>query len=137
MALDNRVVSLDQFRQKAEAKKPAPDERVFDRAERLIPSPDNWHDSAAALLQYIQNEWPIEKANPQRGDILSEHVAHIVIIGIFSRDQNQIAAAARLQDAFLNGCDEKGLMSARRHYAQSMDRLQAAYTGQPMPPEYD
>lgn len=69
------------------------EERAWDRAERLlgvltsggITSVEKrkkvFDDAAAALLQYLDNEWPVEKDNKCRADDVAEKAATLFYIG--------------------------------------------------------
>lgn len=138
---DPKITSLAAFRMINNSLKEAEHaERVWDRVEPLCaaamvsgPNSDTlWHDAASALLQYMDNEWPVEKENKQRASMLAEYCAQIFITGIFGRDPRKAEKAMQIQTAFLEGCENaRNFSQARMHYTHTIDRLQMAATQRP------
>ncbi len=132
MSTHTAPISLSDFRQNAAAKKAAASScRVWDRVQELCaPFPVAgkdaiWEDAAEALLQYMNNEWPIEKINKVRADQVAEFAAQIYITGVFSRNHRLTNKAMEIQGTFIEACEEEPAFSnARRNFCHHVSALE-------------
>lgn len=133
---ENPVASLDAFRQKAKfSKPPEKDERVWDRVERLYglscaQNPSNtphgqrletWEVAVNALLQYISNEWPIEKHNKVRADDIAEKSATLFVKGALGFPQS--SKSTQLQSTLIDAFEDQGFPDALMHYRKQVTAL--------------
>lgn len=117
-------------------------ERVWNRLERLCGELTSggitntfernrvWHNAAEAFKQYIDNEWPIEKENKCRADMMAEYGAILYVQGIFNPPTSDVALT--VQEALLEAFDENIFQAPKRKYGEMVQRLvDAAMTVQP------
>lgn len=132
--LMTKIVDLTSFRRQTAIKSVASkDERVWDRVERTqsiftsgaftndTMRRDAWNNAAEALLQYMNNEWPIEKENACRADQIAEYAATLFVMGTFDRQLSN--KALEVQDMALEGFDETSLIKARHTYGNFVGNL--------------
>lgn len=138
------VVSLETFKRNQDYKKAMPDERVWDRAQRLSDIFTGTHfdsqamqtraldDAVQAVVQYIENERPIEKSNRVRDDQLAEIAGAIQAKALMAsaRNPDLMRASSRLSEAFMDTfmLEEPATFS---RYRQTVDNIvNAAMTPQ-------
>lgn len=116
------------------------DERVFERVQRLINVLTSgglsnkaqimhyWNDSANALIQYLDNEFPVEKDNKCRADVVAEYAAILYASGIF--DPQLSDKALELQTAVLDALEPENndpvknkFAAARANYGTMVHKL--------------
>ena len=113
-------------RQKALAPSLA-EERVWDRCHRHYDELTNplyrlsdkeitsqWHLCADALIQYIDNEWPIERNNKIRAGHIAEMAADLFFRGCFSPFTKD--KALDLQSKFMKASDSRNFRQAHDTY---------------------
>ena len=131
------VTRLDTFRRQATLKAETPkDERVWNRVERTQSiltaggfindqlRHNAWNNAAEALLQYMDNEWPIENKNACRADDIAEYAAILFVMGTF--DQQLTDKALKVQETALQGFEYTKLMNAEHRYRNSVGKLMDA-----------
>tara|TARA_B100000949_G_C14063855_1_gene358889 strand:+ start:46 stop:498 length:453 start_codon:yes stop_codon:yes gene_type:complete len=141
--MDKKIVKLDAFRRRAglEENKDK-DMRVWGRVQRTqdiltsggFASTDAWRDAwqnaASALIQYADNEWPIEKQNKCRADQIAEYAATLFVTGSFDRELN--SRALDVQTAVLEGFESSPLLAAsRQKYGIMVENLMQTYFSAP------
>ena len=124
-----QIVSLEAFRRKSELSKPAQkDERVWDRVERLYDltntqnqtntsgpqRQETWESAVNALIQYIDNEWPIEKDNKIRANDIAEKASVLFVKGAFTFPQSK--KSTDLQSKIIDAFEEQGFPDALNNY---------------------
>tara|TARA_B100000780_G_scaffold267036_1_gene223767 strand:+ start:4192 stop:4647 length:456 start_codon:yes stop_codon:yes gene_type:complete len=135
------IAVLSCFRKQAELSKPAQnDERVWDRVERLAELSrvqghtntstqqrlETWESAVNALLQYIDNEWPIEKHNKVRADNIAEIAATLFAKGATCFPQSQ--KSTELQSKVIDAFEEQDLHCALNNYRhQTMAIINASF----------
>lgn len=136
-----KIEHLDVFRRQAALMADAnKDERVWDRVQRTqgILTAGGflndqirrgaWKDAAEALLQYMDNEWPIEKENACRADDIAEYAATLFVMGTF--DQQLTDKALKVQEEALDGFEKIGFANADQKYRNTVGNLMNALFSQ-------
>lgn len=109
------TIDFQAFKRRRETHSVQNEERVWNRAERLSQIFMDTHfesapqqtraftDAVDAVIQYIENERPVEKANQIRDDQLIEMAAGLQAKGLMASARNQavMPAAARLSEVFM------------------------------------
>ncbi len=134
---NSRVIPLEDYRAATQNPvTPKPEERVWDRIQRLSQKASDpfqsskdrtcaLTDAINAMVQYISNELPIEKHNKVRADQVAERAATLFVKAIINPATS--AHAIYLQDAVLKTFEDKPeYVQALENYRATIDNIQKA-----------